>query len=39
MLVRHKEVVRYGLSHGWMLNSIPPLDTFLETTPGVADCL
>lgn len=39
VLVRHEEVVGYGLSHTWMLNSIPPLDSFLETTPGVADCL
>jgi hypothetical protein len=39
VLVRHGGVVGYGLSHPWKLNSIPPLDSFLETTPGVADCL
>ena len=39
VLVRHEKVVGYGLSHTWMLNNIPPLDSFLETTPGVANCL
>ena len=39
VLVRYEEVVGYGFSHTWMLNSIPPLDSFLKTTPGVADCL
>ena len=39
VLVWHGEVVGYGLSHPWTLNSIPPLDSFLETMPGVAGCL
>jgi hypothetical protein len=39
VLVWHGEVVGYGLSHPWMLNSIPALDSFLGTTPGVAACL
>lgn len=39
VLVRHGEVVGYGLSHTWLLNGIPPLDSFLKTLPGVADCL
>jgi ribosomal protein S18 acetylase RimI-like enzyme len=38
-LVWHEEVVGYGLSHSWMLNSIPPLDTFLKYMPSHANCL
>jgi GNAT superfamily N-acetyltransferase len=33
------EVVGYGMSHPWRLNSIPPLDTFLETLPTDPDCI
>jgi hypothetical protein len=29
----------YGLSHPWMLNSIPPLDTFLKQMPTHPNCL
>lgn len=39
VLARHEKIVGYGLSHCWMLNSIPPLDTFLEQMPSHADCL
>ncbi|MBR1211578.1 GNAT family N-acetyltransferase [Bradyrhizobium sp. JYMT SZCCT0180] len=39
VLVRHEEVIGYGLSHPWNLNSIPPLDSFLKGIPGDADCL
>ncbi len=30
VLVRHEKVIGYGLSHPWILNSIPPLDSFLK---------
>ena len=39
VLVRHEEVIGYGLSHPWNLNCIPPLDSFLKGIPGDADCL
>jgi ribosomal protein S18 acetylase RimI-like enzyme len=29
----------YGLSHPWMLNDIPPLDTFLRRLPATPGCL
>ena len=39
VLVRHEEVMGYGLSHPWILNCIPPLDSFLKGIPSDADCL
>lgn len=39
VLVRHEEVIGYGLSHPWNLNCIPPLDSFLKGIPRDADCL
>jgi GNAT superfamily N-acetyltransferase len=39
VLVRHEEVVGYGLSHPWMLECIPPLDSLLNEMPGDLDCL
>lgn len=39
VLVQNKEVVGYGLSHPWLLQSIPPLDTFLGGLPQPPECL
>jgi GNAT superfamily N-acetyltransferase len=39
VLVWHQKVMGYGLTHPWMLNSIPPLDTFLKQMPTHANCL
>jgi hypothetical protein len=39
VLVRHEEVIGYGLTHPWILNCIPPLDSFLKGIPSDADCL
>ena len=39
VLVWHEEVVGYGLSHPWILNCIPPLDSLLDKVPGDTDCL
>jgi GNAT superfamily N-acetyltransferase len=39
VLVWHNEVVGYGLSHPWMLDSVPPLDTLLKQMPIDANCL
>ncbi len=38
-LVRNRRVVGYGLSHPWLLNSIPPLDQFLGSIPRSPECL
>ncbi|UPK32871.1 GNAT family N-acetyltransferase [Bradyrhizobium sp. 186] len=38
-LVADNEIVGYGLSHPWMQQQVPPLNGFLETLPGDADCL
>lgn len=39
VLVLHDEVVGYGLSHPWLLRSIPPLDTFLGMLPQAPECV
>jgi GNAT superfamily N-acetyltransferase len=39
VLVRRETVMGYGLAHRWILDSIPPLDAFLEKVPSHADCL
>ena len=39
VLVSCGEVVGYGIAHPWLLESIPPLDTFLNSLPGAPDCL
>jgi GNAT superfamily N-acetyltransferase len=31
--------VGYGISHPWMLGSVPPLDAYLRALPQAADCL
>lgn len=33
------KTVGYGFSHPWSLNSIPPLDTFLENLPEDPECI
>lgn len=38
-LVSHNQIVGYGISHPWLLNSIPPLDAFLERLPEKPECL
>lgn len=38
-LVREGEIIGYGLSHPWRLNTVPPLDDFLGQLPGVPGCL
>lgn len=38
-LCRNTEVVGYGVSHPWLLHSIPPLDDFLVKLPPNPDCL
>ncbi len=32
-------IVGYGISHPWMLSSIPPLDAFLQRLPTAPECL
>ena len=39
VLTSCNEIVGYGLSHPWVLNDIPPLDTFLRFKPPSANCL
>lgn len=39
VLVRDGHTVGYGLSHPWLLYEIPPLDTFLGSTPITPDCI
>jgi hypothetical protein len=39
ILMRGTEIVGYGISHPWILNNIPPLDTFLERLPEKPECL
>jgi GNAT superfamily N-acetyltransferase len=38
-LVSNGHIVGYGISHPWMLYSIPLLDAFLESIPIHPDCL
>lgn len=38
-LISGDAIVGYGISHPWMLFSIPPLDTFLQRLPNVPQCL
>ena len=38
-LVFNGKTVGYGISHPWMLNSIPPLDDFLEELPKHPECM
>jgi GNAT superfamily N-acetyltransferase len=38
-LVRNQQVVGYGLSHPWFLNSIPPLNQLLGSIPQSPECL
>lgn len=38
-LLLGSEIVGYGLSHPWMLYSIPPLDEFLRTLPQEPQCI
>lgn len=38
-LIQHGALVGYGLSHPWRLNTVPPLDEFLQTLPAGPDCL
>ena len=35
----HGTVLGYGISHPWMLHSIPPLDAFLKCIPTGPECL
>jgi len=39
VLKQEGTTVGYGLSHPWMLNDIPPLDTFLNRLPTTPGCL
>ena len=39
VLVRSVQVVGYGLSHPWSLNSIPPLNQLLGSIPQSPECL
>ena len=39
VLVQNEQVVGYGLSHPWFLNSIPPLDQLLGSIPQSPGCL
>ncbi len=39
VLIYAGEIVGYGMSHPWRLNSIPPLDSFLEALPSNPDCI
>lgn len=38
-LVSGDDIVGYGISHPWMLYSIPPLDEFLKSLPQNPECL
>ncbi|MGD0295248.1 MAG: GNAT family N-acetyltransferase [Terracidiphilus sp.] len=38
-LVLNCRIVGYGISHPWMLNSIPPLDEFLKALPKNPECV
>ena len=38
-LVQNEQVVGYGLSHPWVLNSIPPLNQLLGSLPQSPECL
>ncbi|MEN6532399.1 MAG: GNAT family N-acetyltransferase [Bryobacteraceae bacterium] len=38
-LISGEIIVGYGISHPWMLFSIPPLDDFLQHLPDKAQCL
>jgi ribosomal protein S18 acetylase RimI-like enzyme len=38
-LIQTGEIVGYGISHPWLLDSIPPLDAFLGELPASPDCL
>jgi hypothetical protein len=38
-LVQDGSIVDYGISHPWILYSIPPLDTFLNELPLHSECL
>jgi GNAT superfamily N-acetyltransferase len=38
-LVQNEQVVGYGLSHPWFLNSIPPLNQLLGSLPQSPGCL
>lgn len=38
-LVSGHNIVGYGISHPWMLYSIPPLDEFLKSLPTKPQCL
>lgn len=39
VLIYSHEIVGYGISHPWQLNTIPPLDTFIKTLPSQPDCI
>jgi hypothetical protein len=39
VLVRHNELVGYGISHPWYLYNVPALDTFLGALPSLPECL
>jgi len=34
-----ERIVGYGIAHPWLLNSIPPLDSFLDALPESPKCL
>lgn len=38
-LIHLGTIVGYGISHPWMLASIPPLDTFLKQLPAEPQCM
>lgn len=38
-LVAGRTIVGYGISHPWMLHSIPPLDAFLGRLPAASQCI
>jgi len=39
VLEQKQQVLGYGISHPWILNDIPVLDTFLHVLPATPDCL
>ncbi len=38
-LISKDKIVGYGISHPWILNSIPPLDEFLKKIPPKPECI
>jgi GNAT superfamily N-acetyltransferase len=39
ILAANGDILGYGISHPWLLRSIPPLDEFLGSLPSAPECL